>query len=375
MPALVTNNAAGTLASSLGTTATAIILGTGQGASFPNPTAGQYFYATLVNAAGAIEIVKVTARSADVLTAARGAENTTALAWNSSDRCELRVTAALLASKVDADAPVLTGSVTVAGNIAATGTVTAAGFVGPLIGSVTGILTGSVSGTAANVTGTVAIANGGTGATTAAAALAALGGLPLTGGTLTGTAIAAGFVGPLTGAVTGTVTGNVTGNVSGTAANVTGVVAIANGGTGAPTAAAALAALGGAPLAGATFTGAVVASAVSDNAGNLRDVAQNTQNAVYTLALTDRGGHIYKSGSSATTWTIPLNTLVALPVGTAIGLVNDGAGLVTISPAGGVTLQLASNGSTGNRSLPRFCIATLLKVATDTWYISGVGLT
>ena len=47
------------------------------------------------------------------------------------------------------------------GNLAA-GTITATGFAGPLTGNVTG----NVSGTAANVSGTVAIANGGTGATT-----------------------------------------------------------------------------------------------------------------------------------------------------------------------------------------------------------------
>lgn len=41
--------------------------------------------------------------------------------------------------------------------------------------------------------------------------------------------------GNLTGNVTGNLTGNVTGNVSGTAANVTGIVAVANGGTGSST--------------------------------------------------------------------------------------------------------------------------------------------
>lgn len=51
------------------------------------------------------------------------------------------------------------------GNLAA-GAITATGFAGPLTGNVTGNLTGNVSGTAANVTGIVAIANGGTGSTT-----------------------------------------------------------------------------------------------------------------------------------------------------------------------------------------------------------------
>jgi hypothetical protein len=49
------------------------------------------------------------------------------------------------------------------------------------------------------------------------------------------------FNGPVNGNVTGNLAGNVTGNVSGTAANVTGTVAVANGGTGATTAAGALA--------------------------------------------------------------------------------------------------------------------------------------
>ena len=52
------------------------------------------------------------------------------------------------------------------------------------------------------------------------------------------------IIGNLTGNVTGNLTGNVTGNVSGTAANVTGVVAIANGGTGQTTALGAKTSLG-----------------------------------------------------------------------------------------------------------------------------------
>jgi cytoskeletal protein CcmA (bactofilin family) len=100
------------------------------------------------------------------------------------------------------------------------------------------------------------LANGGTGASTAAVALANLGGLPLAGGTLTGALTAPQLNGPLAGNVTGNVagnvTGNVTGNVSGTAANVTGTVGLGNGGTGASTVAGALANL----LPGVTSNGA-----------------------------------------------------------------------------------------------------------------------
>lgn len=59
-----------------------------------------------------------------------------------------------------------------------------------------------------------------------------------------GTTTATNFVGPLAGNVTGNLTGNVTGNVSGTAGGLSIILPIANGGTGAVTAAAARTALG-----------------------------------------------------------------------------------------------------------------------------------
>ncbi|WP_306600961.1 collagen-like protein [Geothrix sp. 21YS21S-2] len=91
--------------------------------------------------------------------------------------------------------------------------------------------------TATSVSGTVGIANGGTGATTAAAALAALAGGHTSGqflrGDGTGVVLAAIQAGDLPTVMTGT------------AANVTGIVALANGGTGAATQQAALNALAG----------------------------------------------------------------------------------------------------------------------------------
>ncbi|MGA3160799.1 MAG: hypothetical protein ABSC77_06240 [Terracidiphilus sp.] len=106
----------------------------------------------------------------------------------------------------------------------------------------------------------------------AASALA----VPLTGGTMTGALAAPQFNGPLSGNVTGNlagnvtgnvsgnltgnVTGNVTGNASGTAANVTGTVVVANGGTGATTAAGALGNLGGVALTGGTLSGPLTAT-------------------------------------------------------------------------------------------------------------------
>lgn len=89
----VSNNAFGTLAAGINSSATSITLTTGQGARFPTLGAGDYFYATLVDTSNNLEIVKCTARSTDVLTVVRAQETTTARAYSTGDRVEIRITA------------------------------------------------------------------------------------------------------------------------------------------------------------------------------------------------------------------------------------------------------------------------------------------
>lgn len=93
----------------------------------------------------------------------------------------------------------------------------------------------------------------------------------------------------------------------------------------------------------------------------------------YTLVLTDSGKHVIFTGGSTATLTVPTNSSVAFPIGTTILVVNDNSGNLTISGAG-VTFQLA-NGATGNRTVATKGLATCLKTATDTWYVSGAGVT
>jgi hypothetical protein len=88
------NSAFATLASGINSSATSITLTTGQGARFPSLAGSDYFYATLIDTSNNLEIVKCTARSTDVLTVTRGQESTTARAFSTGDRIELRVTAA-----------------------------------------------------------------------------------------------------------------------------------------------------------------------------------------------------------------------------------------------------------------------------------------
>jgi len=93
----------------------------------------------------------------------------------------------------------------------------------------------------------------------------------------------------------------------------------------------------------------------------------------YTLVLTDSGKSVIFTGGSTATLTVPTNASVAFPVGTVLLVINDNSGNLTISGAG-VTFQLA-NGATGNRTVATKGLATCVKTATDTWYVSGAGVT
>ena len=94
MPALFTNNAATTVASALSNVATSLSVASGKGALFPVITGTDFFMLTLTQSGSETtwEIVKVTARSSDVLTIVRGQEGTTAAAWAVGDKAELRLT-------------------------------------------------------------------------------------------------------------------------------------------------------------------------------------------------------------------------------------------------------------------------------------------
>jgi len=117
-----------------------------------------------------------------------------------------------------------TGAATLTGLVKGNGT---SAFTAATAGTDYVIPSGNITGTASNVTGTVAVANGGTGVTTQQAAINALAGATTSAQFLRGngtnvsmSAIQAGDV-PILNQ-----------NTTGTAANVTGTVAVANGGSG-----------------------------------------------------------------------------------------------------------------------------------------------
>ena len=106
-------------------------------------------------------------------------------------------------------------------------------------------------------------------------------------------------------------------------------------------------------------------------------VPQNSQSAAYTLVLSDAGKHILhpSADTTARTFTIPANSSVAFPVGTAVTFINQNAGGVITIAITTDTMRLAGAGTTGSRTLAANGIATAVKVTSTEWIISGVGLT
>jgi hypothetical protein len=108
-----------------------------------------------------------------------------------------------------------------------------------------------------------------------------------------------------------------------------------------------------------------------------RTIPQNSQSAAYTLVLADSGKHILhpSADTTARTFTIPANSSVTYPVGTAITFINqNGAGVVTIAITSD-TMRLAGAGTTGSRTLAANGVATAIKITSTEWIISGTGLT
>jgi hypothetical protein len=104
------------------------------------------------------------------------------------------------------------------------------------------------------------------------------------------------------------------------------------------------------------------------------EIPQNAQNTSYTLALTDSGKHVYSQNTATQVITIPTNANVSFNVGTAVSIVLQGSGSITVSPFSGVTLYLAGNSTSASRTISTYGMATLMKVATNTWFINGSGV-
>ena len=131
------------------------------------------------------------------------------------------------------------------------------------------------------------------------------------------------------------------------------------------------------PALGTPTSGTLSACTVNgtDGVGYI-NIPQNSQSAAYTLVAADAGKHIFhpSTDANARTFTIPANSSVAYPIGTAISFINMTSQVVTIAITTD-TMYLSSVGTTGSRSLAQYGSATAIKMTSTTWLISGSGLT
>lgn len=86
---LFTNNATAALSTDLTAGSTTVLVATGEGALFASPTGGQFQLGTLTDDNGQMEIVAITARTADSLTVTRAQEGTGALTFSVADNARI----------------------------------------------------------------------------------------------------------------------------------------------------------------------------------------------------------------------------------------------------------------------------------------------
>jgi hypothetical protein len=112
------------------------------------------------------------------------------------------------------------------------------------------------------------------------------------------------------------------------------------------------------------------------DAVGFRNIPVNSQSEAYTAVLADSGKVIFhpSTDANARTFTIPANSSVAYPIGTALTFINMTSQVVTIAITTD-TMYLSSAGTTGSRSLAQYGSATAIKMTSTTWLISGSGLT
>lgn len=101
----------------------------------------------------------------------------------------------------------------------------------------------------------------------------------------------------------------------------------------------------------------------------IMQLPRNRQTISYQLVIADNFAMVEMNAAGATVLTVPANATVTFPVDqTQIMIMRRGAGTVTITPAVGVTINSAAGAVTIGA---QYASATLIKIATNEWYLIG----
>lgn len=119
-----------------------------------------------------------------------------------------------------------------------------------------------------------------------------------------------------------------------------------------------------------TVKGSVIltdSGTLSDFKGDVRDIPVDNKSTDYILVADDAGKTISTTGNI----TVPSGIFSA---GDAITIFNNTLSTRSITPAGGVSLYLVATSLTGTRTFANRGLCTILCVASNTFVISGIGV-
>jgi hypothetical protein len=118
-------------------------------------------------------------------------------------------------------------------------------------------------------------------------------------------------------------------------------------------------------------TGDVLSAAMFNGLVTFTVGAANTDDYTATLSDSYQVLELMNKGT-AVAFKIPTNASVAFPIGTAITVLNIGAGTCTISAVTSGTTTVLSAGSTAAQpQLAQYKSAVCIKTGTDAWYVVG----
>ena len=118
-------------------------------------------------------------------------------------------------------------------------------------------------------------------------------------------------------------------------------------------------------ITGGTMSGM---TSIADTIGNVRNIPINSKTASYVLLVSDAGQVVSITTGGVT---VPSGVFSA---GQAVSVYNNSGSSQTITQGGGTTMTLASSGLTGNRTLGGYGLCTVLCIASNTFVITGAGI-
>lgn len=108
---------------------------------------------------------------------------------------------------------------------------------------------------------------------------------------------------------------------------------------------------------------------ISDNIGNVRTLPVNSQTGAYNVLPADAGKLI-----SITTGGVSVLTTSAFSTGQSVSIYNNSGSSQTITQGASVTIRQVGTANTGNRTLAQYGLCTLVCVGSNSYVITGGGL-